>query len=82
MRMDGLENFLLESLASRYQKETDTPKHHLISVISGVDSHCLLYTQWMMHKSLYADAIKPLIAGQYTIPSGYGHTIHIPPRLV
>lgn len=82
MRMDGLENFLLESLASRYQKTTDTPKHHLISVVSGVDSHCLLCTQWMLHKPLYADAIKLLIGGQYAIPPGYGYTIHIPPRLI
>ena len=42
MRMDGLENFLLESLASRYQKATDTPKHNLISVIRGIDAHCLM----------------------------------------
>ena len=81
MRMDGLENFLLESLASRYQKATDTPKHNLISVVSGVDSHCLPGTQWLTHKPVYTDAIKPLIAGQYAIPPGYGYTMPIPPRL-
>jgi hypothetical protein len=81
MRMDGLENFLLESLASRYQKATDTPKHNLISVVSGVDSHCLPGTQWPMHEPIYADEIKPLIVGQYAIPPGYGHIIPIPPRL-
>ncbi len=81
MRMDGLENFLLESLASRYQKATDTPKHNLISVVSGVDSHCLPGTQWFTHEPAYAEAIKPLIAGQYTIPPGYGCPLHIPPRL-
>ncbi|WP_020603650.1 hypothetical protein [Spirosoma spitsbergense] len=81
MRMDGLENFLLESLASRYQKATDTPKHNLISIVSGVDSHCLPGMQWPMQEPIYADAIKPLIVGQYAIPPGYGHIIPIPPRL-
>ena len=81
MRMDGLENFLLESLASRYQRTSDTPKHHLISVVSGIDTHCLPSTQWLMHEPAYTDAGKPQIAGQYTIPSGYGYTRHIPPRL-
>lgn len=81
MRMDGLENFLLESLASRYQKVTDAPKHNLISVVSGVDSHCLPGTHWLTPESAYAEAIKPLMAGQYTIPPGYGCPLHLPPRL-
>lgn len=57
MRMDGLENFLLESLASRYQKATDTPKHQLISVVSGVDSHCLV-------QELYPPAVLIFLSGE------------------
>lgn len=41
LRMDGLEDFLLEALASRYQNAPLTPTHHLISVINGIDAHCL-----------------------------------------
>ncbi len=41
LRMDGLENFLTEALASRYKSTTETPKHHLVSVVSSVDAHCL-----------------------------------------
>lgn len=41
MRMDGLENFLTEALATRYQNKSETPKHHLISVVSSIDAHCL-----------------------------------------
>ena len=59
MRMDGLENFLLESLASRYQKATDTPKHNLISVVSGVDSHCLPCTEWLTREFIYAPGNPP-----------------------
>ncbi|WP_018620414.1 hypothetical protein [Spirosoma luteum] len=81
MRMDGLENFLLESLASRYQKATDTPKHHIISTVSGIDSHYLPCTQWLTHEPVYKDTIKPLSSGQYTIPPGYGWPMQLPPRL-
>jgi hypothetical protein len=81
MRMDGLENFLLESLATRYHKTTDTPKHHLISVVSGVDSHYLPCTQWPIQASVYAAIIRPLTTDLYAVPAGYGHSVHIPPRL-
>lgn len=41
LRMDSLENFLTEALANRYQNNSETPKHHLVSVVSSVDAHCL-----------------------------------------
>ena len=82
MRMDGLENFLLESLASRYQKASDTPSHQLISVVSGIDSHCLPGTFWLIQHSYFTTELKPLISDRCSIPPGYGPTIHIPPRLV
>lgn len=81
MRMDGLENFLLESLASRYQKTTDTPTHQFISVVSGIDSHCLPGTQWLIPETIWAVAGKPPMAGRYTIPPGHGYPLHLPPRL-
>jgi hypothetical protein len=39
LRMDGLEAFMQESLATRYSNASDTHKNHLISVISGIDTH-------------------------------------------
>lgn len=41
LRMDGLECFLLEALNTRYKSTSDRPNHHLISMIIGIDAHCL-----------------------------------------
>lgn len=41
LRMDGLEAFMQESLATRYSNASDTHKNHLISIVSDVDTHFL-----------------------------------------
>lgn len=41
LRMDGLEAFVMESLASRCQSAAATPPHHLITVVHAVSVHTL-----------------------------------------
>lgn len=41
LRMDGLEDFLIESMESRYQDAPQIPPHHSMSVVNAVDTHCL-----------------------------------------
>jgi hypothetical protein len=41
LRMDGLEDFMLEAIASRYNDAQDNALHHVISVVSGIDAHFL-----------------------------------------
>ncbi len=41
LRMDGLEAFMNEALATHYQNyPNDATPHHLISVVNGIDAHC------------------------------------------
>ncbi|WP_428664085.1 hypothetical protein [Runella sp.] len=44
LRMDGLENFLIESLSVREQKDQRPLGHSILIEINGVDIHCLFYT--------------------------------------
>lgn len=46
LRMDALETFLIEALASRYQNAPETPRHHLLVTVSGVDAHQLPASCW------------------------------------
>lgn len=41
LRMDELEDFMLEAIASRYDDAQDNALHHVISVVSGIDAHFL-----------------------------------------
>ncbi len=41
LRMDGLEAFMEEAMATRYSNSPDTHKNHLISVVNGIDTHFL-----------------------------------------
>ena len=41
LRMDGLENFMMESLATRYQDAPTTPPQHILTVVQSIDMHCL-----------------------------------------
>lgn len=41
LRMDGLEAFLNEALTTRYQQADDTASNQSISVVFGIDAHCL-----------------------------------------
>lgn len=65
LRMDGLENFLTEALASQYQNAPETPKHHLISVVHGVDAHHLPTLSWPHSASAYRTS--ELVSGYLTV---------------
>ncbi len=41
LRMDGLESFLNEALATRYQQADDVVPNQSISVVFGIDAHCV-----------------------------------------
>ena len=48
LRMDGLEAFMAESLATRYQDAPTTPPQHILTVVQSIDMHCLPKTmQWL-----------------------------------
>lgn len=79
MRMDGLENFLLESLASRYQQATDTPKHHLISVVSGVDAHCLTQVSELPLAGFFRFRMAPPVNYQLAATISVSQPINAPP---
>lgn len=64
LRMDGLENFLTEALASRYQNAPETPKHHLISVVHGIDAHHLPTLSWPLAAPVYRI---PELASSYVV---------------
>ena len=44
VRMDGLEDFLIESLRLREQKEPRPLGHSILVEVNGVDLHCLFYS--------------------------------------
>ena len=41
LRMDGLETFMVESLATRYQDAPTTPPQHILTIVQSIDTHCL-----------------------------------------
>lgn len=65
LRMDGLETFLAEALASRYENVPQTTHHHLISVVNGVDAHYLSIIQW---------PLLPVVCRAVSQPIGYSLT--------
>ena len=80
LRMDGLENFLMESLASRYQNTPKTPKHHLVTVTNGIDTHCLPDTYYPIRT--FGHEISPLpVSYKVVISDGIHPCIDLPPRL-
>lgn len=60
LRMDGLETFLAEALVSRYENVPQTTHHHLISVVNGVDAHCLPVTHWPLLPVVYRTVSQPI----------------------
>lgn len=78
LRMDGLENFLTEALASRYQNAPETPKHHLISVVHGVDAHHLPTLDWPLAAPVYR--ISELVSSYWTVtPTAVCRAVDAPP---
>ncbi len=80
MRMDGLENFLTEALTARIQKSSETPKHHLISVVSSVDAHCLPHTTEPVFRVAYR-AVTFGIGNRTLSVADLQRTIYTPPWL-
>lgn len=80
LRMDGLEAFLTEALAARYQNDAHTTQHHLISVINGVDAHYLPVITWRI-----ATAERPLptllTTYQLVTATGVARNLYTPPWL-
>ena len=81
IRMDGLEDFINESLASRYQDAPAIPKHHLISVVCGVDAHCLPCLVWPFSTPFHHAVATPLADYQIGHSSGIIRAVYPPPRL-
>lgn len=82
LRMDGLEAFLAESLASRYQDTPRTPQHHLISVVIGVDAHCLPHTNEAEPLPTFAYHVAaPTVTYQLVILVGIDQDVYSPPWL-
>ena len=78
LRMDGLENFLTEAMANHYQKSSESPKHHLISVVNGIDAHCLPDFIWPC-LALPRQTALPLLTFQLNRGVGVHTPIDAPP---
>lgn len=81
MRMDGLEAFLNEALASRYQTSSDAPLHHLISIVYAVDAHCLPSLTWLVLPPVIRANAPTFDACQPAICAGVSQMIVPPPQL-
>ena len=82
LRMDGLDAFLAESLASRYQDAPRTPQHHLITVVLGVDTHCLPYSNEARPLSTLAHYVAaPAVTYQSVVLVGIDQDVYSPPWL-
>ena len=80
VRMDGLEEFLNEALASRYLNAPETLKHQLISVVPGVDAHHLPHRVCPLVTPANQVVATPSDRYACTILSGRCRTVHPPPR--
>lgn len=81
LRMDGLEAFLAEALTSRYQNAPETPKHHLISVVTGIDAHYMPNLVWPIIPPAYEAIAMPSASYQSTGSSGINRAVYPPPRI-
>ncbi len=79
LRMDGLENFLTETLASRYENKSENPKHYLISVVGSVDAHCLPQMIHALQHRLFVVVTPPRIAYRSTLAQQDGQPLIPPP---
>ena len=81
LRMDGLEAFMEESLATRYSNTPDTHKNHVISVISGIDTHFLPDCIQIPDKAIFQNKIIRL---QHPTPPVRNRTLSIytPPDIL
>lgn len=80
LRMDGLENFLIEALASRYRDAPRTPPHHQLIVVNGIDAHHLPLLTWPLYPSAYR-LKSPKVAYKSSITVGVFSVLYAPPWL-
>ena len=80
MRMDGLESFVMESLASRCQSAPVTPPRHLISVVHAVSVHTLTNPDGHLLPPARQGTEKPVFSYQVCRSTGVRTTLIIPPR--
>ena len=81
LRMDGLEAFLTEALASRYQNPPETPKHHLVSVVIGVDAHDLVHLILPLPLPVYRVVAISFVRHQTAPSGGINRAVYPPPRV-
>jgi hypothetical protein len=79
LRMDGLESFLTESLASRYQNAPQHPPKHLISVLNGIDSHDVLPSYWFLPVSVVYRVVSTPIPYLPVVATGVRREVDNPP---
>lgn len=79
LRMDGLEAFLEEALTSQYQNDTDPSPHHLISVVNGIDAHCLQLVNWSTATCVIAVGRELLANYQLPVPLDVDQNVDTPP---
>lgn len=60
LRMDGLEAFMEEAMATRYSNAADSHKNHLISVVNGIDTHFLPDYLQIPDKAIFQNKITRL----------------------
>lgn len=80
LRMDGLEDFLIESMESRYQDAPQIPPHHSMSVVNAVDTHCLPDVAPFPLISTYQISSLRSYYRSPSILSGLPHAVYTPPR--
>ncbi|MDQ6477099.1 hypothetical protein [Dyadobacter sp. LHD-138] len=63
LRMDGLEDFMAEALATRYQEASDGNELHTFSVVSGIDTHFFSeYLAFTIQVVFPEKTIRPILA--------------------
>ena len=80
MRMDALETFMLESMASRCQSAHNTPPHHVITVVSTVSVHTLAQPTEFFLPSASDWLQKPVFSYQARSSTGPRPVLILPPR--
>ena len=78
LRMDGLEAFMTESLATRYQDAPSTPPQHILTLVQSIDTHCLPDVAQLQFVSFQAQN-RPDFGYNEHFFAGYSAPIDTPP---
>lgn len=79
LRLDGLEMFLAEALASHTPDAPITNKHQLLSVVSGMDAHCLAQEPVYLPETAEFTDVVSMIGYQPLRPTGMARPVNAPP---